>query len=65
MPEKISQSQGGVVDGNKIVFDITDVSEGGELAAFCEANNTGLIIGIIAVFVVIAVVGVIIAKKKQ
>ena len=49
----------------KIVFDITDVSEGGELAAFCEANNTGLIIGIIAVFVVIAVVGVIIAKKKQ
>ena len=54
-----------MVDGNKIVFDITDVSEGGELAAFCEANNTGLIIGIIAVFVVIAVVGVIIAKKKQ
>ena len=65
MPEKITQSQGGAVDGNKIVFDITDVSEGGELAAFCEANNTGLIIGIIAVFVVIAVVGVIIAKKKQ
>lgn len=46
MPEKISQSQGGTVDGNKITFDVTDVSEGGELAAFCDANNTGLIVGI-------------------
>ena len=65
MPEKISQSQGGTVDGNKITFDVTDVSEGGELAAFCDANNTGLIVGIIAVFVVLAVIGAIVAKKHQ
>ena len=65
MPEKISQSQGGAVDGNKITFDVTDVSEGGELAAFCDANNTGLIVGIIAVFVVLAVIGAIVAKKHQ
>lgn len=65
MPEKISQSQGGTALGNKIVFDISDISDGGELAAFCEANNTGLIVGIIVAFIVIAVIVVIVAKKHQ
>ena len=47
MPEEITQSKGGKVDGNKITFDIADVTESQEFAATCESNNTGVVIGIV------------------
>lgn len=53
MPEKITQAKGGKVDGNKITFDIADVTERQELAAACESNNTGVVIGIVIGLVVL------------
>ncbi len=53
MPEEITQSKGGKVDGNKITFDIADITESQEFAATCEANNTGVVIGIVIGLVVI------------
>ena len=53
MPEEITQSKGGKVDGNKITFDIADVTESQEFAATCESNNTGVVIGIVIGLVVI------------
>ena len=47
MPEEITQSKGGKVDGNKITFDIADVTESQEFAATCDSNNTGVVIGIV------------------
>ena len=47
MPEEITQSKGGKVQGNKITFDIADVTESQELAGTCESNNTGVVIGIV------------------
>ena len=53
MPEEITQSKGGKVEGNKITFDIADVTESQEFAATCESNNTGVVIGIVIGLVVI------------
>ena len=53
MPEEITQSKGGKVEGNKITFDIADVTESQEFAATCETNNTGVVIGIVVGLVVI------------
>lgn len=55
MPEKITQSKGGTVDGNKITFDIADITESNELAATCESNNTGVMVGIAMALVLFAV----------
>ena len=53
MPEEITQSKGGKVEGNKITFDIADVTESQEFSATCESNNTGVVIGIVIGLVVI------------
>jgi hypothetical protein len=53
MPEEITQSKGGKVEGNKITFDIADVTESQEFAATCESNNIGVVIGIVIGLVVI------------
>lgn len=53
MPDEITQSKGGKVEGNKITFDIADVTESQELAATCETNNTGVVIGIVIGLVII------------
>ena len=53
MPDEITQSKGGKVEGNKITFDIADVTESQEFAATCETNNTGVVIGIVVGLVVI------------
>ena len=53
MPDEITQSKGGKVEGNKITFDIADVTESQELAATCVTNNTGVVIGIVVGLVVI------------
>ncbi len=58
MPAEITESKGGKVEGNKITFDITDITESQELAATCEMSNTGAIIGVIAVAFVVIMVGV-------
>ena len=48
MKKEITQSKGGKVEGNKITFDIADITESQEFAATCESNNTGTVIGIVA-----------------
>ena len=47
MPDEITQTKGGKIDGNKVVFDIADITESQELAATCETNNTSIVIGIV------------------
>lgn len=65
MPSEITQSKGGKVEGNKIVFDIEDITEETELAATSEANNVGVVIAIVAVLVLIAAVVVFLVKRQK
>ena len=54
MPGKITDAKGGTPDGNKIVFDIADITESQELAAASEENHNGVVIGMVVGLVVLA-----------
>lgn len=65
MPTEITGAKGGTVEGNKVIFDIADITESQELAATCEENNTGLVIGIVIGLVVLVVGAVCLIKFKK
>lgn len=64
MPGKVTAYKNGTVNGNKVTFDLSDMSEETELYAECkEVSKVPAIIGI--VLAVVAVVVFIILKKKK
>ena len=65
MPTEITSAKGGTVEGNKVVFDIADITATQELAATCEENNTGLVIGIVIGLVVLVAGAVCLIKFKK
>lgn len=65
MPSEITQSKDGKIDGNKVVFEIEDITEATELAATSESNNIGVVIGIIAVLIIIFAVVVFLVKRQK
>lgn len=65
MPTEIISAKGGTMDGNKVVFDIADVTTSQELAATCEKNNTGLVIGIVVGLVILTAGVVFLFKRKK
>ncbi len=65
MPTEITGAKGGTVEGNKVIFDIADITATQELAATCEENNTGLVIGIVIGLVVLVAGAVCLIKFKK
>ncbi len=65
MPTEITGAKGGTAEGNKVIFDIADITTTQELAATCEENNTGLVIGIVIGLVVLAGGLVFLFKHKK
>jgi hypothetical protein len=65
MPTEITGAKGGTAEGNKVVFDIADITATQELAATCEENNTGLVIGIVIGLVVLVAGAVCLIKFKK
>ena len=65
MPTEITGAKGGTVEGNKVVFDIADITATQELAATCEENNTGLVIGIVIGLVILVAGAVCLIKFKK
>lgn len=64
MPAEITGTKGGTAEGNKVIFDIADITEPHELAATCETNNTGLVIGI-AIGLVVLMAGLVCLFKHK
>jgi hypothetical protein len=64
MPAEITSTKGGTAEGNKVIFDIADITEPQELAATCETNNTGLVIGI-AIGLVVLMAGLVCLLKHK
>lgn len=64
MPCEITNSNGGTAEGNKIVFDVADITESQELSATCEENHTGAVISI-TLAVVALVVGLVFFFKSR
>ena len=65
MPCEITDSKGGTAEGNKVVFDIADITESQELSATCEENHTGAVIGITLAIVALVVGLVFLFKSKK
>lgn len=65
MPSEITDSKGGTAEGNKVVFDIADITESQELSATCEENHTGAVIGITLAIVALVVGLVFFFKSKK
>ncbi len=64
MPGDITQALNGAVDGNTVTFEIADLTQSTELAAYSDANNVGVIIGIIVVLAAIAGAVFFFVRKK-
>ena len=65
MPDKITQSKGGTVDGKTITFDLSDITAPTEIAAVSELNHYGVVLGICGgLIVVVAVLFIFIKRKK-
>lgn len=65
MPCEITDSKGGTAEGNKIVFDVADITESQELSATCEENHSGAVIGITLAIVALVVGLVFLFKSKK
>lgn len=65
LPSDITQAKDGKVDGNKVVFEIEDITAANELAATAESNNIGVVIGIIAVLIIVFAVVVFLVKRQK
>jgi len=63
MSGKPTGVRNGAVEGSQVIFPIDDLSQATEYAVEFEENNTGVILGIIAVLVVIMVVFFFIMKR--
>lgn len=64
MPGSISQAKDGAVDGNTVTFEIEDLTQSREFAVYSDANNVGVIIGIIVVMVLILGAVIFFTRKK-
>ncbi len=65
MPDEITEYEGGTVEGNKITFDITDITESQEFSATCETSNAGAVVGVVAIVLVVVIVGAFIFMKVK
>lgn len=65
MPVEIKQAQGGTIDGNKVTFDIKDITEANELTVTAESFNIGAVVGIAVAIVAIILVVLLLMKRKK
>lgn len=65
MPEKITQSTDGTVDGKEVTFKISNKDEAAEIGAISEVNHYFVVIAAIVLLLVILAVVVIIVKRKK
>ena len=65
MPDRITQSKSGTIDGNTITFDLSDITAPTEIAAVSELNHYGVVLGICGGLVVIVAALFIFVKRKK
>ena len=64
MPGSISQTKDGVVEGNTVTFEISDLTQENEFAVYSDSNNVGVVIGIVVVMAVILGAVLFFTRKK-
>lgn len=64
MPGNITQTKDGVTENNTATFEIKDLTKEHEFAVHSDSNNTGIVVGLVVVLVVLVGAMVYFAKKK-
>ena len=65
MPAEITEASGGTVEGNKVTFEIDDITEAAEFSVNCEQSNIAAIVIIVIALVILLVTFIICLNKRK
>ena len=65
MPAEITEASGGTVEGNKITFEIDDITEAAEFSVNCEQSNISAIVIIVIALVILLITFIICLNKRK
>ena len=65
MPAEITETSGGTVEGNKVTFEIDDITEAAEFSVNCEQSNIAAIVIIVIALVILLITFIIGLNKRK
>ena len=65
MPAEIAEASGGTVEGNKVTFEIDDITEAAEFSVNCEQSNIAAIVIIVIALVILLITFIICLNKRK
>lgn len=65
MPAEITDANGGTVEGNKVTFEIDDITEAAEFSVNCEQSNIAAIVIIVIALVILLITFIICLNKRK
>ena len=65
MPAEITEASGGTIEGNKVTFEIDDITEAAEFSVNCEQSNIAAIVIIVIALVILLVTFIICLNKRK
>ena len=65
MPAEITEASGGTVEGNKVTFEIDDITEAAEFSVNCEQSNIAAIVIIVIALVILLITFIICLNKRK
>ena len=65
MPAEITETSGGTVEGNKVTFEIDDITEAAEFSVNCEQSNIAAIVIIVIALVILLITFIICLNKRK
>ena len=65
MPAEITEANGGTVEGNKVTFEIDDITEAAEFSVNSEQSNIAAIVIIVIALVILLITFIICLNKRK
>ena len=65
MPAEIAEASGGTVEGNKVTFEIDDITEAAEFSVNCEQSDIAAIVIIVIALVILLITFIICLNKRK
>ena len=65
MPAEITEASDGTVEGNKVTFEIDDITEAAEFSVNCEQSNIAAIVIIVIALVILLITFIICLNKRK
>ena len=65
MPTEITEASGGTIEGNKVTFEIDDITEAAEFSVNCEQSDIAAIVIIVIALVILLITFIICLNKRK